>query len=187
MEKPEALTAFKGFYDKEYSNIKNLNQEKLPLDYEIENYIRKVKENEQDSTSNDLPPEGEENKINPLPYNIAHVFDLNKDYFKSLQSWKGYVLELNKDEETFFAELEDLTNGGTKETAQFTLSDVPEDDLEIVRVGAAFYWNVGYRMKKGTIKKESSIRFQRIVLWTEDDFDKATDRSSKLLRSLKFE
>jgi hypothetical protein len=122
-----------------------------------------------------------------LTYNIAQIHDLNKDYFKSIQSWKGSVLEVNRDEETFFAELEDMTNGGTKETAQFSYDDVPEDDLEIIKVGAVFYWNVGYRMKKGTVKKESSIRFQRIVLWTEEDFDQAVDRASTLLSGLKFE
>jgi hypothetical protein len=72
MEKLEEITVYKGFYDKELSNIKDLNQEKLPLEYEIENFIRKVKKDDQNLATNDLRPEGE-NKLSPLPYNIARL------------------------------------------------------------------------------------------------------------------
>jgi hypothetical protein len=109
----------------------------------------------------------------------------SKNYTKALQSWKGIVAEIG--DGFFVGELEDLTNGGTKEIAEFDLETVSPDDKKLVQLGAAFYWNIGYRMNNGQITKESLIRFQRLIDWDSDDFDKACDRANELFENLKFE
>lgn len=187
MEEFKFLTSVKEFYDKELSNFKSRDEEKHPFEFEIENYVRTVKENNQDPSTEILAIRNDQEKIANIPYNISQSIDLNKDYFKSIQSWKGHILEIHKKKGYFVGELEDLTDGGTKEIAHFFLDEIPSDDLELVKKGSTFYWNIGYRMKKGTIKKESSIRFQRIISWNEEDFNRASDRASTLLEDLQFE
>lgn len=108
-----------------------------------------------------------------------------KNYSRTLQSWKGIIVELF--DEHFICELEDLTNGGTKEIAQIELSNVSPDDKELVEIGASFYWNIGIKMNNGQLTKESIIRFQRIISWDSEDFDEAADRAAELFQNLKIE
>ncbi len=108
-----------------------------------------------------------------------------RNYSTTLQSWKGVVVEIKED--SFVAELEDLTNGGTKEIAEVELFSVSPDDRKLVSEGASFYWNIGYKMNYGQITKESLIRFQRIIDWNEDDYDQAADRASDLFENINFD
>ncbi len=123
--------------------------------------------------------------FNTPPYHISRSVEYLKNYSSNLQSWKGHVIEMK--DSAFIAELEDLTNAGTKEIAEIEFSSVSPDDFSLVELGAVFYWNIGTKMNRGQISKESIIRFQRVIFWEEDDYDNATDRASELFDSLKFE
>jgi len=104
------------------------------------------------------------------------------NYSITLQKWKGHVTEIK--ESSFTAELQDLTNPGTKEIAKFDFDDISPDDKKLIGIGAVFYWSVGYRNENGQTIKESIIRFQRLVDWNESDFNKAADRASYLEKNL---
>ena len=106
----------------------------------------------------------------------------SKNYSNSLQSWKGNVVSI--EDEFFVAELEDLTHGGTREIAEIELMSVSPDDQNLVQIGAAFYWNIGYKMNQGQITKESIIRFQRLINWDEEDYNNAADRASDLFDNI---
>ncbi|WP_324066987.1 MAG: hypothetical protein RSE15_07065 [Flavobacterium sp.] len=113
--------------------------------------------------------------------NFNPNFDLvnGKKYSKKIQNWKGVVTNL--EEETFTARLIDLTFGGTDEIVEFELNDISPDDMNLLDIGAVFYWSVGHYMENGQSVKRSDVRFQRLILLDEEDIE-----STKLNIELKY-
>jgi hypothetical protein len=106
-------------------------------------------------------------------------------YTVTLQHWLGHVKSISED--TFTASLKDLTNGGTDEVATVDMIDVPADDKALLTRGAAFYWTLSYRYEKGQIRKESTIRFQRIVHLSNDELDSVLDSGKSFFSGLNFQ
>lgn len=112
-------------------------------------------------------------------YNIGY-----STYFQSLQEWLGHVIEIDKENNLFIAKLQDLSAPGTYETAEFEIRDIPEGDLDLFKIGAAFYWSLGYNYNRSQKTKQSSIRFQRLNDWTEEEYDNAIDNANDLYQFL---
>jgi hypothetical protein len=103
--------------------------------------------------------------------------------FIALQKWEGIVLQVNND--SMIARLLDLTNDGSDGEAEFNLSEIHSDDLPLVKIGALFYWNIGYMDKKGQRIRASIIRFKRIPNWRKDELEiakKDAEHTSKLFK-----
>ncbi|MCS4434210.1 hypothetical protein [Aquiflexum gelatinilyticum] len=169
-----------------------IGRQNSPMDFTINSKINFLKSKLETSDSKISDFENDEviKEYFVMPNRFESKFMINdlrfsKNYSTVLQSWKGVVIEIN--EGSFVGELEDLTLGGTKEIADFDLDTVSPDDKKLVQLGAAFYWNVGYRMTNGQITKESLIRFQRLIDWDLDDYNIAADRASELFENLIFE
>jgi hypothetical protein len=98
-----------------------------------------------------------------------------------LQEWEGYVTEVRA--ETFAGRLTDLTAGRKveEESGEFPISDVADDDRELLVAGAVFRWVIGYlRTRSGTKRRVSQITFRRLPAWTARDLDKANSRATEL-------
>lgn len=108
-----------------------------------------------------------------------------KNYISKSQNWICYVLELSHD--SFFAKLEDLNNPNTYETAHFDIDEVSKEDLELLKVGAIFYWSVGYANQNGQVIKQSLIRFKRAVEITEYEFDEIADETKEIIKDLNWD
>ena len=103
-----------------------------------------------------------------------------EDNFVSLQKWEGTVIEVMKD--SFIARLQDLTQEGPDEEAEFSIEEVSEDDKHLVEPGAIFYWNIGYHdSRSGQRRRSSIIRFRRLPAWTKEDIETAK-REAKFTR-----
>jgi len=95
--------------------------------------------------------------------------------FKLLESWTGRVDEVDNDNGTFSAQVSSEHQSGILETAQFTLEEISEDDVDLVRPGAIFYWSIGYQVDKfGRRSTQSSLRFKRGKFWTRKEQDHTT-------------
>lgn len=99
----------------------------------------------------------------------------SKTYTRQVQKWIGYVKCIQT--ESFIAELKDLTAGGTSEEAEFFFVQVSPEDMPLLVVGAVFYWHVGFYIQNGQAKNDGFIRFQRVINWTEDEYDKALKKA----------
>ena len=111
--------------------------------------------------------------------------DYKSNYSKTIQSWKGRVTNVR--ENNFDAVLEDLTNPGTSESAEFDFKDISEDDKKLIETGSVFYWSISSTSRSGQISKESIIRFQRLAKWDEEHFDRAADRAADLSKKMIFD
>ena len=125
-----------------------------------------------------------------LPDFILPNFSLRKpsylkSYFSPSQRWIGQVIKLY--ETGFTAKLEDINQHDTYEIGEFEKKEVSNEDIELLSLGAIFYWSIGYAVINGQVIKQSLIRFQRVSEWTISDFDDSADRANKLHSKLKWE
>lgn len=194
MEENRSLTfADQAVIDTELTSIKSKEKDLTPFEFALKSSIKNwvaedVSEYEISSSRFRNIQEEFEKALTVKDYQtdmVTRDIKYLRNYSTTLQSWKGVVVEIKED--CFVAELDDLTNGGTKEIAEIELFSVSPDDRKLVSVGASFYWNIGYKMNNGQITKESLIRFQRIIDWNEDDYNQAADRASELFENINFD
>src|SRR5450432_3570477 len=69
------------------------------------------------------------------------------NHFSKTQRWVGHISKIGKTD--FEAKLEDLTNPGTYEIAEFDLEEISPEDRLLVQRGATFYWSIGYSHDNG--------------------------------------
>jgi len=134
-----------------------------------------------DSKEFDESPEKEQ-KASPIIW--MPVRRTARDYFISLQKWRGVVIENNGD--TFLAKLTDLNDKAPDEEVEILKSEVSEDDKKLLQPGAVFYWNIGYHTTSyGQRKRESVIRFRRVPVWRKEEIAAAQKRAQRLKNNLK--
>lgn len=98
----------------------------------------------------------------------------------STQKWVGTVLEIKAN--SFLARLTDLSQEQlVEEHAEIDISEVVDDDRELVREGAVFYWYLGYlSLVLGQRINASIIRFRRLPVWTEQELEVARQRAAQV-------
>lgn len=119
-----------------------------------------------------------------VPPNVSTDYQIvnTTNYFTNAQRWIGYVTNINKS--GFSAELHDLNDPTTYEIADFDLKEVTDDDRVLLTVGAKFYWSIGFAMRQGSRERSFELRFQRLVNWTNSDYNQALDRADDLFSNL---
>ena len=61
------------------------------------------------------------------------------------------------------------TAGINPEEAEILKSEISDEDLSYIELGAVFYWNIGYHVdSSGQRRRASVIRFRRLPVWKED-------------------
>ena len=100
-----------------------------------------------------------------------------RERYRILQQWEGTVTEIG--DESFVARLRDLTVlKHPEERAEFSVSEVHENDLPLLRVGSVFYWAVGRRHQaNGQRLVTSELRFRRLPQWTQADLERLEEPS----------
>lgn len=109
----------------------------------------------------------------------------DKIFAANSQDWVGYVTEIQQ--EIFSAKLFDIYDDTTYEIAEFEISDVSKDDIELLKIGAIFYWSVGHATFNGQVKKQSFIKFKRVKSISAERFDEINDNADKLFKEIKWE
>ncbi len=100
------------------------------------------------------------NKLN-CRRNKSKIYDIIKD-------WEGCITKI--DGEDIYAKLFDSADEGFS-IYEFTLDEVSEDDLSLLKKGALFFLYMGYYTnEKGTRMKTSHLKFRRIPTEQIDEF-----------------
>lgn len=109
--------------------------------------------------------------------------------FVALQEWEGHVVEVDKDNAVFTAQITDMTNRKTSETeeAEFPISDLTDSDLELLQPGAIFRWSIGYQRDHGTKRRISQIVFRRLPQWRASDLAAAALQAETLAGKIDWE
>jgi len=90
-----------------------------------------------------------------------------------LQVWEGTVVKVDKDE--FTAILRDKTEEShPDEEVVLSTEELALEDLELLRLGAVFYWSIRYEQEPGLPRRRvSRIRFRRVPGWTASEIRRA--------------
>lgn len=128
-----------------------------------------------------------DDKIEKDSFYVPNIFTKSypkyKNYISKSQKWIGHVTEISNDE--FTAKLVDKNDtSSTYEIAQFDIDEVSKGDIDLLKVGALFYWSVGYANQNGQIIKQSLIRFKRVADISIEDFDGIIDNARELSNSI---
>jgi hypothetical protein len=103
--------------------------------------------------------------------------------FVALQEWEGVVTALN--DEIFMARLVDVTRRSPDEEAEFSFSELNNDDLQLVMPGAIFRWSAGVLTMPGGGKLATSqVVFRRLPKWTKRDLQRADEIARRLIEHL---
>lgn len=95
-----------------------------------------------------------------------------KSRFEIIQQWEGHIEELDDKLKVFRTRLIDLTSGGTDEYSEFPYDEVDQDDYDLMKPGAIFYYTIGkVKLSSGQIKKDSFLKFKRLPRITQTDLD----------------
>ena len=102
--------------------------------------------------------------------------------FHLLQIWEGIVEKVT--EEEFIASLQDKTNpSNPEEGVEISLGEVSDEDLNLVRPGAVFYWSIGYEDSIGFPRQRvSRIRFRRLSGWTPQEIMMSEEKAKEFAR-----
>ncbi len=100
--------------------------------------------------------------------------------FQKLQEYEGEVTCVTELE--FVARLTDLTDvKGQRLEATFSLNEVSPSDTSLLRMGAIFYWVIGFRdHPNGQRVTENFIRFRRLPIWSKRDIERVNARAAEL-------
>jgi hypothetical protein len=98
--------------------------------------------------------------------------------FELLQQWEGIVTEI--DNETFWAELRDLTDPTpNREVVEIYNREVDDQDKALVAPGAVFYWSIGYDTSRaGSLMRASEIKFRRTPIWSKRRLGKLSKQAT---------
>jgi len=99
--------------------------------------------------------------------------------FQLLQIWEGIVGKVT--EEEFIASLQDKTNpSNPEEGVEISLGEVSDEDRNLVRPGAVFYWSIGYEDSLGFPRQRvSRIRFRRLSGWTPQEIMMSEEKAKE--------
>lgn len=111
--------------------------------------------------------------------------ELKLNYFQEIQNWEGFVVGVNVRKKTFVAHLKNKIGEKSIAEAEFTMEEVSKNDQSLIEIGSSFYWSMGFREdESGGKERVSSIRFQRVTLWTSEDIDRAKNMAKILQKEL---
>lgn len=107
------------------------------------------------------------------------------NYICQSLNWTGYVIDIK--ENSFTAKLIDNSENTTYEIADFDKDDVSECDLNLLNIGATFYWSIGYANQYGQVIRQSFVRFKRSLNLDVQEFDSILDNARRLEEEISWE
>jgi hypothetical protein len=101
-----------------------------------------------------------------------------KEFFKAIQRWEGYVLDVTED--SFNARLVTIVGEGPTQEAEIPFEELEQEDRKLVEPGAVFYWSIGYLDRPSGRLRTSLIRFRRLPAWTSHEIERARADAKEL-------
>lgn len=119
------------------------------------------------------------NNTNNFTQDSSCKKDKSRGSYDIIKDWEGCVTEIEG--EDIFAKLYDSEDDGYS-IYEFSIDDISEDDLPLLKKGALFFLYIGYYTNdKGTRIKSSHIKFRRIISENAEAFiDGGLDTMSTL-------
>lgn len=174
-------TEYEVLFDSDKKQISNLFKLNSRINGQQDNSAEQLNPNELSSKNYTTiyNPKEEYNNIIQLS---PKIIPKEQDPFISLQKWEGTVIEINK--EFFTARLVNLTCKAPDEEAEIGIEEISHEDVNLLKPGAIFYWNIGYNDKPSGRLRVSLIRFRRLPVWSEKEIITAKTKAKIIQNAL---
>ena len=106
-----------------------------------------------------------------------------KTSFYTVQAWEG-VVESVEDADIYVRVVDKTDRSRPESFATISKDEIDQEDLDLVKPGAIFYWMVGYETKASGKKRSSFIRFRRSPAWTKTNIQDVEKKANELLNRL---
>jgi hypothetical protein len=93
--------------------------------------------------------------------------------------WKGVIGSIDTAQRVFSAELIPLRGSDVQVSGDISFDQMNEDDLPMVRLGAAFYLEQYARTVRRQVSSDTIVRFRRGNVWTAEQVSKVSELSGK--------
>lgn len=119
---------------------------------------------------------------------MAIIYKISRTKLKEkiiLQSFEGYIDTINENKETIGAVIFDITNPNMpEEYVELYKSAINEDDLNDIKEGSIFYWDMGYYESESGKETFSEIKFKRYTKKEIAIMNKRIRKSKKLAKNI---
>ena len=160
-----------------FSGISLFSIRRMRLRAALQSSVNVLKEENDELKENKVffVPDAKQNKKQSVSHDLI------------IEEWEGLIK--NIDEDCFKADLcKKNSNVSESIVADFSISDVPEDEQHLVKPGMIFYWYIRKEVKKsGTISNGESLMFRRMPSWKHFDLNKKTTKSDEFFNFLSTE
>jgi hypothetical protein len=104
-----------------------------------------------------------------------------------LQEWIGYVVSIDNDTNTFYSIMEDRTQGGTDDSIEMKLSDVPDNQLHLVQEGAIFTLTIDRITSNNMSLVNNTLEFMKPKKLTQKELDDISKSAEIMARRFNWE
>lgn len=102
-----------------------------------------------------------------------------------IQIWEGKVLEVDEKAGTIQVRLSAKLGNVEDHTGEIDLEWVAEQDRDLVKPGAIFYWTLFKETKRGSIKNSQELKFRRLPSWSKSQLARVRDQAEMLWNRLR--
>jgi len=98
-----------------------------------------------------------------------------------MQIWEGTVISIDESKQYMSVKLIDRAGLIPAHTADVDLEWVAQQDVDLVKPGAIFYWTIYKETKRGTVKNSEELQFRRLPYWTKKQVEQLYKDADSLL------
>jgi hypothetical protein len=98
-----------------------------------------------------------------------------------LQIWEGTVISIDECKKSMIVKLTDRGGIIPAHTGEIDLEWVHQQDADLVKPGAIFYWTIYKETKRGTVKNSEELQFRRLPNWTQKQVEKLYEDADDFL------
>ena len=102
-----------------------------------------------------------------------------------IEIWEGKVLDVDNAGQSMKVSLSAKMGKYADHTAEIDFEWIAEQDMDLVRPGAIFYWILYKETRHGSIRNSQELRFRRFPTWSKHQIKRMRDIANLLLTHTK--
>ena len=100
-----------------------------------------------------------------------------------IEVWEGEVKSVDYDAQMMYVYLRSKFTQAPDHSGEIALEWITDQDKDLVRPGAVFYWTLYKETRRGSIRNSQELRFRRLPSWSKNQLQRIEAEASKLFQT----
>jgi hypothetical protein len=100
-----------------------------------------------------------------------------------IEVWEGEVRSIDERKNVMQVRLTPKLSKAEQHTGEIDLEWVAEQDRDLLKPGAVFYWTLYKETRRGTVINAQSLRFRRLPNWSRRQIQRVREESKDLFKN----